>query len=59
MTDRINLHLDASGLASGLSAAGAEMNRLAREEIAPAATEPPGCWPPGGRRGGCPRGGGR
>lgn len=38
MTDRINLHLDASGLASGLSAAGAEMNRLAREEIAPAAT---------------------
>lgn len=37
MTDRINVHLDASGLAAGLSAAGAEMNRLAREEIAPAA----------------------
>lgn len=37
MTDRIDVHLDASGLASGLAAAGTEMTRLAREEIAPAA----------------------
>lgn len=37
MTDRIAVSLDAAGLSSGLADAGAEISRLAREEIAPAA----------------------
>lgn len=37
MTETMNLHLSASGLSSGLSEAGAEISRVAREEIAPAA----------------------
>lgn len=37
MTDRIAVTLDASGLSSGLSQAGAEISRVARDEIAPAA----------------------
>jgi hypothetical protein len=37
MTEHINLKIDASGLAAGLGEAGAEIERVAREEIAPAA----------------------
>lgn len=37
MTDRILLHVDASGLSNGLGEAGAEIARIARDEIAPAA----------------------
>jgi len=37
MTDRIAVHLDTSGLSAGLSAAGAEIARIAESEIAPAA----------------------
>lgn len=37
MTDNIALHLDTSGLSTGLSAAGAEISRVAENEIAPAA----------------------
>lgn len=37
MTDRIAVHVDTSGLASGLAEASAEINRVARDEIAPAA----------------------
>lgn len=37
MTDAVNLHLSAAGLSSGLADAGAEISRVARDEIAPAA----------------------
>jgi phage-related minor tail protein len=37
MTDNIALRLDTTGLSSGLSAAGAEIARVAESEIAPAA----------------------
>ncbi len=37
MTETVNLHLSAAGLSSGLAEAGAEISRVAREEIAPAA----------------------
>lgn len=37
MTDRIAVSFDASGLSAGLSEAGAEISRVARDEIAPAA----------------------
>ncbi len=37
MTESVSLHLSAAGLSSGLADAGAEISRLAREEIAPAA----------------------
>jgi phage-related minor tail protein len=37
MNEHINLKINASGLAGGLSEAGAEIERIAREEIAPAA----------------------
>jgi phage-related minor tail protein len=37
MTEPIRLSIDASGLADGLGRASAEISRLAREEIAPAA----------------------
>lgn len=37
MTERIALSLDARGLAGGVAEAGAEIARVAREEIAPAA----------------------
>ncbi len=37
MTQPINLKIDAGGLAVGLGEAGAEIERVAREEIAPAA----------------------
>ncbi|MGE0410357.1 MAG: phage tail tape measure C-terminal domain-containing protein [Amphiplicatus sp.] len=37
MTERIALSIDASGLSSGLSEAGAEIARIAENEIAPAA----------------------
>jgi phage-related minor tail protein len=37
MSERISVSLDASGLAGGFARAGAEISRVAREEIAPAA----------------------
>lgn len=37
MSDPVRVSLDATGLADGLGAAGAEIARVAREEIAPAA----------------------
>ncbi len=37
MTDRVNITYDAGGLAAGLGAAGAEIERVARDQIAPAA----------------------
>ena len=37
MTDDIRVSLDAGGLATGFSQAGAEITRIARDEIAPAA----------------------
>jgi len=37
MNEHVNLSINASGLAAGLSEAGAEIERVAREEIAPAA----------------------
>jgi phage-related minor tail protein len=37
MTETVSLHLSTVGLSSGLAAAGAEISRVAREEIAPAA----------------------
>lgn len=37
MTEKVSLHLDVSGLSEGLSAASAEMTRIAENEIAPAA----------------------
>lgn len=37
MTDRIAVSLDASGLSAGMSEAGAEIARVARDEIQPAA----------------------
>jgi len=37
MSETVNLNLSAAGLSSGLAEAGAEISRLAREEIAPAA----------------------
>ncbi len=37
MTDRVNITYDAGGLAGGLGAAGAEIERIARDQIAPAA----------------------
>lgn len=37
MTDKVSLSIDASGLSKGLSSASAEISRVAREEIAPAA----------------------
>ncbi|MEM9169940.1 MAG: phage tail tape measure protein, partial [Pseudomonadota bacterium] len=37
MTDNIRVQLDASGLSGGLETAGAEIDRIARNEIAPAA----------------------
>lgn len=37
MTDPVRVSLDASGLSGGLATASAEISRLAREEIAPAA----------------------
>lgn len=37
MTETVSLHLSAAGLSAGLSEAGAEISRVAREEIAPAA----------------------
>lgn len=37
MTETVNLQLSATGLSSGLAEAGAEISRVAREEIAPAA----------------------
>lgn len=37
MNDDVNPHLSAAGLSSGLAEAGAEISRVAREEIAPAA----------------------
>lgn len=37
MTERVAVHLDTSGLSSGLTAAGAEISRVAESEIAPAA----------------------
>lgn len=38
MTDRIKVSIDASALSASLGAAGAEISRVAREEIAPAAS---------------------
>lgn len=38
MTEQISLHLNASGLSEGLAEASAEISRVAREEIAPAAS---------------------
>ncbi|MEM8772635.1 MAG: phage tail tape measure C-terminal domain-containing protein [Pseudomonadota bacterium] len=37
MIDNINLRIDASGLSAGVGEAGAEIERIAREQIAPAA----------------------
>ncbi len=37
MNENINLNINASGLSAGLGEAGAEIERIAREEIAPAA----------------------
>ena len=37
MNENINLHINAGGLSAGLGEAGAEIERIAREEIAPAA----------------------
>ena len=37
MTDRVQITYDAGGLAEGLGAAGAEIERIARDQIAPAA----------------------
>ena len=37
MTDRVNISYQAGGLAAGLSEAGAEIERIARDQIAPAA----------------------
>lgn len=38
MTEQISLHLNTTGLSDGLSQASAEISRVAREEIAPAAS---------------------
>jgi len=37
MTENLNLHLTTTGLSSGLAEASAEISRIARDEIAPAA----------------------
>ncbi|MEZ5920944.1 MAG: phage tail tape measure C-terminal domain-containing protein [Parvularculaceae bacterium] len=37
MTDTVSLNLNATGLSDGFASAGAEISRVAREEIAPAA----------------------
>jgi len=37
MTDNIKINVDASGLTAGVAQAGAEVERIAREQIAPAA----------------------
>jgi len=37
MTDNIEINVDASGLTAGVAQAGAEVERIAREQIAPAA----------------------
>lgn len=37
MTDSVSLHLSTAGLSSGFAEAGAEISRIARDEIAPAA----------------------
>lgn len=37
MTEAVNLHLSTAGLSSGFAEAGAEISRVARDEIAPAA----------------------